>query len=140
MSLHCLVERLGATGNALAPTRAAGRNESAHTDLQCNADGHVGLGVKVGKEVANSIRGAILDGKMQVVPVRRGYWGRKIGMLVSEYPVRACRMVNEHACVHTLDILLLAIDLLFVLLRKRRAVSYVCVRANLVVESSRMYL
>ena len=80
----------------MAPTRAAGRNASAHTDLQCNADGHVGLGVKVGKEVANSIRGAILDGKMQVVPVRRGYWGRKIGMLVSEYPVRACRMVSEH--------------------------------------------
>jgi len=45
----------------------------------------VGLGVKVGKEVANSIRGAILDGKMQVIPVRRGYWGRKIGTLVSEF-------------------------------------------------------
>lgn len=44
------------------------------------ADGHVGLGVKVGKEVANSIRGAILDAKMQVVPVRRGYWGRNIGL------------------------------------------------------------
>jgi hypothetical protein len=39
----------------------------------------------VGKEVANSIRGAILDGKMQVIPVRRGYWGRKIGTLVSEF-------------------------------------------------------
>ena len=45
----------------------------------------MGLGVKVGKEVANSIRGAILDGKMQVIPVRRGYWGRKIGTLVSEF-------------------------------------------------------
>ena len=39
----------------------------------------------MGKEVANSIRGAILDGKMQVIPVRRGYWGRKIGTLVSEF-------------------------------------------------------
>ncbi len=62
----------------------------------------------MGKEVANSIRGAILDGKMQVVPVRRGYWGRKIGTLVFRYPVRACRVVSERACALTLDILLSA--------------------------------
>eukprot|EP00961_Rhodomonas_salina_P184052 2485123-Rhodomonas_salina.1 len=43
-------------------------------------DGHVGLGVKVGKEVANAIRGAILSAKLAVVPVRRGYWGKKIGL------------------------------------------------------------
>ena len=43
-------------------------------------DGHVGLGVKSGKEVANAIRGGILSAKMEVIPVRRGYWGRKIGL------------------------------------------------------------
>ena len=42
-------------------------------------DGHVGLGVKCAKEVATAIRGAIIDAKMSVVPVRRGYWGNKIG-------------------------------------------------------------
>merc|ERR1711975_38947 len=42
-------------------------------------DGHVGLGVKAAKEVATAIRGAIIDAKMNVVPVARGYWGNKIG-------------------------------------------------------------
>jgi len=42
-------------------------------------NGHVGLGVKCSKEVATAIRGAILAAKLSVVPVRRGYWGNKIG-------------------------------------------------------------
>ena len=42
-------------------------------------DGHVGLGVKCAKEVATAIRGAIIMAKLSIVPVRRGYWGRKIG-------------------------------------------------------------
>jgi hypothetical protein len=29
--------------------------------------------------VATSIRGAIILAKMSVIPVRRGYWGNKIG-------------------------------------------------------------
>merc|ERR1712170_146483 len=41
--------------------------------------GHVGLGVKCAKEVATAIRGAINLAKMNIVPVRRGYWGNKIG-------------------------------------------------------------
>merc|ERR1711987_1085 len=41
--------------------------------------GHVGLGVKCAKEVATAIRGAIDLAKMNIVPVRRGYWGNKIG-------------------------------------------------------------
>merc|ERR1712216_144013 len=41
--------------------------------------GHVGLGVKCAKEVATAIRGAIYVAKMNIVPVRRGYWGNKIG-------------------------------------------------------------
>ncbi|EDS31113.1 40S ribosomal protein S2 [Culex quinquefasciatus] len=31
------------------------------------------------KEVATAIRGAIILAKLSVVPVRRGYWGNKIG-------------------------------------------------------------
>eukprot|EP00588_Corethron_pennatum_P008497 CAMPEP_0194265748 /NCGR_PEP_ID=MMETSP0169-20130528/881_1 /TAXON_ID=218684 /ORGANISM="Corethron pennatum, Strain L29A3" /LENGTH=258 /DNA_ID=CAMNT_0039006279 /DNA_START=97 /DNA_END=873 /DNA_ORIENTATION=- len=42
--------------------------------------GHVGLGVKCSSEVANAIRGAITIAKLNVVPVRRGYWGRASGM------------------------------------------------------------
>ncbi|GMI61704.1 hypothetical protein ScalyP_jg7098 [Parmales sp. scaly parma] len=38
--------------------------------------GHIGLGVKCASEVANAIRGAITIAKLNVVPVRRGYWGR----------------------------------------------------------------
>ncbi|KAI5228800.1 40S Ribosomal Protein S2 [Manis pentadactyla] len=40
---------------------------------------HVGLGVKCSKEVATAIRGAIILAKLSIVPVRRGYWGNKIG-------------------------------------------------------------
>jgi len=42
-------------------------------------NGHVGLGVKVSKEVATAIRGAIILAKLSILPVRRGYWGNKIG-------------------------------------------------------------
>uniref|UniRef100_H0Y1K9 Small ribosomal subunit protein uS5 n=1 Tax=Otolemur garnettii TaxID=30611 RepID=H0Y1K9_OTOGA len=40
---------------------------------------HVGLGVKCSKEVATTIRVAIIPAKLSIVPVRRGYWGNKIG-------------------------------------------------------------
>jgi len=42
-------------------------------------NGHVGLGVKCSKEVATAIRGAIVAAKLAIVPVRRGYWGSKMG-------------------------------------------------------------
>uniref|UniRef100_A0A8C6N2V0 Small ribosomal subunit protein uS5 n=1 Tax=Mus spicilegus TaxID=10103 RepID=A0A8C6N2V0_MUSSI len=42
-------------------------------------NGHVGLGVKCSKEVATVIGGAIILTKLSIVPVRRGYWGNKIG-------------------------------------------------------------
>lgn len=41
--------------------------------------GHVGLGIKLSKEVQISIKGALLGAKLTLVPVRRGYWGNKIG-------------------------------------------------------------
>lgn len=43
-------------------------------------NGHVGLGMKCAKEVATAIRGALIDAKLTVVPVRRGYWGNKVGL------------------------------------------------------------
>eukprot|EP00771_Trimastix_marina_P002926 gnl/Trimastix_PCT/41.p2 GENE.gnl/Trimastix_PCT/41~~gnl/Trimastix_PCT/41.p2 ORF type:complete len:284 (+),score=92.41 gnl/Trimastix_PCT/41:66-854(+) len=44
-----------------------------------DSNGHVGLGVKSAKEVATAIRGALMVAKTSMVPVRRGYWGNKIG-------------------------------------------------------------
>jgi len=44
-----------------------------------DSNGHIGLGVKCSKEVATAIRGAIVLAKLSIVPVRRGYWGNKIG-------------------------------------------------------------
>ena len=35
--------------------------------------------MKCSKEVATAIRGAIILAKLSIVPVRRGYWGNKIG-------------------------------------------------------------
>jgi len=43
-------------------------------------NGHIGLGVKCSSEVATAIRGAITAAKLNVIPVRRGYWGRKGGL------------------------------------------------------------
>lgn len=44
-----------------------------------DTNGHIGLGVKCASEVATAIRGAITAAKLNVSPVRRGYWGRKNG-------------------------------------------------------------
>merc|ERR1719488_364940 len=43
-------------------------------------NGHIGLGNKCAKEVATAIRGGIIAAKMALVPVRRGYWGNRIGL------------------------------------------------------------
>ncbi|KAJ3200372.1 40S ribosomal protein [Entophlyctis luteolus] len=44
-----------------------------------DSNGHVGLGVKCSKEVATAIRGAIALAKLNIIPVRRGYWGTVLG-------------------------------------------------------------
>jgi len=61
-------------------TRAGQRTRFKAFVIVGDNDGHVGLGVKCAKEVATAIRGAIIDAKLNVVPVRRGYWGNKIGL------------------------------------------------------------
>jgi len=60
-------------------TRAGQRTRFKAFVIVGDHDGHVGLGVKCSKEVATSIRGAIILAKLRVIPVRRGYWGNKIG-------------------------------------------------------------
>lgn len=60
-------------------TRAGQRTRFKAFVVVGDFNGHVGLGVKCAKEVATAIRGAIIQAKMSVVPIRRGYWGNKIG-------------------------------------------------------------
>jgi len=60
-------------------TRAGQRTRFKAFVVVGDNDGHVGLGVKCSKEVATAIRGAIIAAKLSVLPVRRGYWGNKIG-------------------------------------------------------------
>jgi small subunit ribosomal protein S2e len=43
-------------------------------------NGHIGLGAKCAKEVATAIRGGIIAAKMNLIPIRRGYWGNRIGL------------------------------------------------------------
>lgn len=60
-------------------TRAGQRTRFKAFVVIGDSDGHIGLGVKCSKEVATAIRGAIILAKLSVIPVRRGYWGNKIG-------------------------------------------------------------
>jgi len=61
-------------------TRAGQRTRFKAFVVVGDSNGHVGLGVKCSKEVATAIRGAIIAAKLSVIPVRRGYWGNKIGL------------------------------------------------------------
>ena len=61
------------------PTRAGQRTRFKAFVVVGDSNGHIGLGVKCAKEVATAIRGAIIMAKLSVIPVRRGYWGNKIG-------------------------------------------------------------
>merc|ERR1739845_192343 len=60
-------------------TSAGQRNRFVCYVLVGDTNGHIGLGAKCAKEVATAIRGGIIAAKMQLIPVRRGYWGNKIG-------------------------------------------------------------
>merc|ERR1712221_1670 len=60
-------------------TRAGQRTRFKAIVAVGDGAGHVGLGVKCSKEVATAIRGAIILAKLSIVPVRRGFWGNKIG-------------------------------------------------------------
>ena len=41
--------------------------------------GHIGVGVRVANEAAGAIRGAMNAAKLNIFPVRLGYWGTKFG-------------------------------------------------------------
>ena len=45
-----------------------------------DSNGHIGIGSRVGKEVAIAIRASLIAAKLNIIPVRRGYWGNKLGL------------------------------------------------------------
>lgn len=61
-------------------TRAGQRTRFKAYVAVGDQNGHIGLGMKCSAEVANAIRGAIIMAKIACVPIRRGFWGSKIGM------------------------------------------------------------
>jgi len=60
-------------------TRAGQRTRFKAYAVCGDKNGHVGLGVKCSKEVANAIRAALIVAKLAIIPVRRGYWGNRVG-------------------------------------------------------------
>lgn len=61
-------------------TRAGQRTRFKAYVVVGDQNGHIGLGVKCAKEVATAIQGAIMLAKLSLLPIRRGYWGNKIGL------------------------------------------------------------
>lgn len=60
-------------------TRAGQRTRFKAIIAVGDKNGHVGIGVKVAKEVQIAIQDGLKDAKLHIIPVRRGYWGNKIG-------------------------------------------------------------
>jgi len=60
-------------------TSAGQRNRFVCYVLVGDCNGHIGLGSKCAKEVATAIRGGIIAAKLSLIPIRRGYWGGKLG-------------------------------------------------------------
>lgn len=74
-----LQEKVMAVLSVQKQTRAGQRTRMKVVMIVGDNNGHVGLGVKAAKELANAIRGAIIIAKLSIIPVRRGYWGSNLG-------------------------------------------------------------
>ena len=60
-------------------TAAGQRTRFKAVVITGDENGHIGVGVKLAKEVQFAIKGALLAAKINLVPVRRGYWGARLG-------------------------------------------------------------
>jgi len=80
---HFLGDRLKDEVMKISPvqkqTQAGQRTRFKAWIIVGDQNGHIGLGQKCASEVANAIRGALIDAKLSVIPVRKGYWGAKFG-------------------------------------------------------------
>lgn len=60
-------------------TKAGQRTRFKSWVLIGDRNGHIGIGQKADKEVQGAIKGAMQLAKMNLIPVRMGYWGNKLG-------------------------------------------------------------
>ena len=60
-------------------TQAGQRTRFKAFAIVGDGNNYVGLGWKCHKEVQGAIKGAITMAKLNLIPIRRGYWGNKIG-------------------------------------------------------------
>ncbi|OAF65692.1 hypothetical protein A3Q56_06582 [Intoshia linei] len=60
-------------------TRAGQRTRFKAIVVVGDYSGHMGLGIKCSKEVATAIRGAIIQAKLSIIPIRKGFWGNILG-------------------------------------------------------------
>lgn len=60
-------------------TRAGQRTRMKVWVLIGDGKGHIGVGQKSHKEVQGALQGAIAQAKMNLIPIRLGYWGNRIG-------------------------------------------------------------
>jgi len=78
-----LKEELKEEAMKIAPvqkqTQAGQRTRFKAVVLIGDSNGHLGLGVKSSKEVQGAIKGGAICARLNIVPIRRGYWGNKIG-------------------------------------------------------------
>jgi len=61
-------------------TSAGQRTRFKAYNVVGDCNGHIGIGARVGKEVSVAIRSSMIAAKLNIIPVRRGYWGNKIGL------------------------------------------------------------
>merc|ERR1712127_105181 len=74
-----IVDKLMKIVSVQKQTKAGQRTRFKAVVVIGDHNGHVGLGIKLSKEVQIAIKGALVCAKLTLVPVRRGYWGNKIG-------------------------------------------------------------
>lgn len=74
-----LVEECLKVKSVQKQTKAGQRTRMKCVIVVGDGDGHIGVGAKLAKEVQLSMKGALIAAKMNLIPIRRGYWGNKIG-------------------------------------------------------------
>jgi small subunit ribosomal protein S2e len=76
-------------------TRAGQRTRFKAVIAIGDRNGHVGLGIKVAKEVQIAIQDGLKVAKLNIIPVRRGFWGSKLG----DVHTVPCKMTGKSGSV-----------------------------------------
>ena len=60
-------------------TSAGQRTRFKSYSVVGDSNGHIGVGSRSCKEASGSMKSALIAAKLNIIPVRRGFWGNKIG-------------------------------------------------------------